>query len=560
VGIDLCDLGVGNMSEPALSRWKLGWIFGVGLVGLHVVGLLLFAKSCQTPALSVTMARSASASGSAAEVLAATVPPGLRDITQESWDPSSIDQNGQLLPGLARKRWSISRRGGQTESVAATQLVGPFLDPQKPVCSGRVIVGQSMLQNNQKPGTVAALLAKVVDDNLRGLSIVGAGDFARIENVRLQWAQLSKHAEDKAMLAADVKAAVGAKDLGYLRISLQIYFDRVTVPVVLAVLPAVVPGQVAITVRSKATLDFGNRALQWVSDKLGGDKVATRFAKKEINAAVLPALSPPPPVALPGGGSLTFGFCDQQLEIIDNAYAALPVSVSITAVQSGDQKVAILPPEMPAMPWPTPTGSEPLMLQLDLNGLNSILFESWRHGFLDRTLAEAELDKKFNEDPLVQEYLTVRISPLRLALPPVLFVHKGAVRVGVETVLNISDPPQAMLGHAWSLLSVDVATQLTSTLPAVSLEELALTCEQNIGTLTSCYPLLSQAVAARSADFNQTLSSALSTVLHELFEGSQFAVEGAPAVLKLGAMKVSGIVSERNAIFQLSLDSQVLPQ
>ena len=48
-------------------------------------------------------------------------------------------------PGLDRRRWSIAYRGGYTREVGASQLVGPFQDPDHPPCSGRVIVGQKLL-------------------------------------------------------------------------------------------------------------------------------------------------------------------------------------------------------------------------------------------------------------------------------------------------------------------------------------------------------------------------------------------------------------------------------
>src|SRR5262245_25668889 len=65
-------------------------------------------------------------------------------------------------PGLVRRRWSMSYRGGFRRQVGAAQLVGPFQDPAAPPCSGRVIVGQRLLDDGTKDhiGTVAAVVAR----------------------------------------------------------------------------------------------------------------------------------------------------------------------------------------------------------------------------------------------------------------------------------------------------------------------------------------------------------------------------------------------------------------
>ena len=65
-------------------------------------------------------------------------------------------------------------------------------------------------------------------------------------------------------------------------------------------------------------------------------------------------------------------------------------------------------------------GADQLVALDDEDALNALLYELWRSGYLDRRLAGAGLDRRFNDDPLVTELLSIRISPPRLALPPVI--------------------------------------------------------------------------------------------------------------------------------------------
>jgi hypothetical protein len=530
---------------------SMHWVGGVGLVAFQVAVLLWLARSCQMPALSV-LVRAPLADNAAS--LSGTVPAQLRQRVEENWEAKG--------PGLVRKRWSISRRGNQQESVAATQLVGPFQDPSNPPCSGRVVVGQQMLQSTN----AATVLMQIAQQNLAGLNILGAGNFKQVSDITLQWAQLSLHPEDKALLGNEGNA--------YLRAGMVIVFDRVSVPLTLALMPTVTKGKLSVRVKAKASLDFGNRALQWVSDKIGGNRIATMFARKEIDAVLLQVLTPPPPVELPGGGTLSFDFCDQPLLIVDNQFASLPMSVKLTGIGGAPM---ILPPRFPVIEFPTQAPAQGLAIDLDLNAINAILFECWRQGLLDRSIADAHLDEQFNQDPLVQEFLTVRISAPRLALPPVLSVVDGSLQLGVETLLTISDPPLTTIGHAWASMSLTAAplpsvrlvrsisgaplgSPASPILPFVGLQQLALTCETTPGLLSSCYPLLSQAVAARAPQFNEILTTALGTTLQQLFAGNTLTAPGAPAALRINDVGVSTQIGSNNAVVRLSLATTLLKQ
>jgi len=518
-------------SERSLVRSTFGLgLFGAAVVAVHVVALIFVGRACRSPSLAVD---THGAQVDQTRSLTGTVPSQLQPRVTQQWETPPG-------PGLQRLRWAIERRGGQVESVTATQLVGPFIDPQKPACTGRVVVGQALLQNS-----AVALVTKLADENLRGTGAFGIGDYRSLGGMTLTWAQLGKHPDDRSLLPSGSKP-----ERGYLRIAFDVHFDRVTVPMVLALVPELHNGELSTAIYSRAKLEFGNRVLQWASDKLGGDRLATKLARKELSQFVLSALAPPPPVPLPGGGTLRFTYCDQPLQIVDSAYAALPMAVVITPLPSAP---TVLPPTFGPTTWAPVPATTTLALDLSLDGLNSVLFECWRHGLLDRVLADAKIDQAFNNDELVREFLTVRISPLRLALPPVAQVRAGALVLGTEAALSIADTDRAapLLGHAWSQISLQF--DASAKLPHASLQQLALTCEPTPGHLEACYPLLAQAVGNRTTQFDQSLTNALATTLNQLFTGTELTSPDVPGSLVLGELSMQATVTEANAALRLNL-------
>ena len=115
--------------------------------------------------------------------------------------------------GLRRVRWRAEYRGGYVRSVGATQLVGPFQDPAAPPCSGRVVVGQRLLDDGAAgPGTIAHLVRPLLERQLAGAGQFPVGDFREVRDLSLTWAELSGHPDDVAM----VKQAVPAPPRGAL--------------------------------------------------------------------------------------------------------------------------------------------------------------------------------------------------------------------------------------------------------------------------------------------------------------------------------------------------------
>src|SRR5262249_25297394 len=151
--------------------------------------------------------------------------------------------------------------------------------------------------------------------------------------------------------------------------------------------------------------------------------------------ALVTSLAPPPPFELPGGQMIRFTYCDEPPEIADGAWAAMPFAVEIGTNQGS----TVLPPRLGAGPRPTPRSTTAVALDLDLDALNALLYELWRTGYLDRQLARVGLDRRFNTDPTVTEYLSIRLSPVRLALPPVVGTGPRGLRLATESHVTVTD-------------------------------------------------------------------------------------------------------------------------
>jgi hypothetical protein len=164
---------------------------------------------------------------------------------------------------------------------------------------------------------------------------------------------------------------VGEAPHGYVRVSTRLVFERISVPLVVALVPQVSAQELRFRIAARAELDFGNRVLQWASDKLGGDAFATRLARREIDRALITTLAPPPPFELPDGQVLRFVYCDGPPEILDGISGALPFAVAIGRVGG---VLRILPPRR-GRAQPTPLGPNGIAaIDLDLDGLNALLY------------------------------------------------------------------------------------------------------------------------------------------------------------------------------------------
>ncbi len=428
-------------------------------------------------------------------------------------------------PGLVRKHWSTSYRGGFTRDVAATKLQGPFLDPAAPPCTGRVVLGQRLLDDGSGGAhTIAGLMQREIDGQLRGMDVFPVGRYKRIKSLSLEWAQVESNPADRRLVGK-----AGAPD-GYVRASARVVFERVEVPITLLLVPQRDARALSFRIAAEADLDFDNRVLQWVSDKLGADAIATRIAREQIDDVLVTTFAPPPPFELPGGQQLRFTYCDGPIEIADNAYGALPFAVAFDRMPGAP---AILPVHVALASRPSPRPDTTLALDLDIDALNTLLYELWRTGWLDDRLAEAGLDRRFNTDPIVTDYLSIRISPVRLALPPVISPGpSGALRLAADARVTIQDGTRDTTGEVYGALDFRFLGPSPSELPlAVDLGALELACERSPTVLVPCYGDLVAAVRDRGAEFHGALTDAFAKILADIFVDRRVGGAGLPADL-----------------------------
>lgn len=508
---------------------------GLAVVAAHAVGFVALAARCHGTDLAVEVA---AADVSPVLAIEGGVPPELEARVVET-----LDDDAPPGPGLHRKRWSVSYRGGFARSVGTAQLVGPFQDPLAEACSGRVVVSQRLLDDGKaSPGTIAGELKGILTQELADAGEFPIGDFERVEDVSLRWSRLEWHPEDRA--------AIGVAPDGYVRASVRVVFQRVDIPLVIALVPAPAASELGFRIVTRAGLAFDNRVAQFISDKLGGDWLATKLARRQLDGLLVTALAPPPPFELPGGEMLRFAYCGEPAEIIEGTSGALPFSVQIGTAKNPK----ILPPKRGKAPRGSLAPNAAMALDLDLDALNALLYELWRTGFLDRQLAEAGLDRRFNEDPIVQEFLTIRLSPVTLALPPVIAPRGGTLRLSADARVTITDGNASTIGRVWGGLDfafAPVGVAATN----VDLGALELSCERTATTLVPCYADLVDAIRGRGADFHGALTTVFTKLLDDLFVERRLGASGLPAELVIRRAVPRVTAGGGNASLHLDLEA-----
>lgn len=479
-------------------------VIGVVIVAVHLIAFVAFAGRSAGHELAVEVR---SPLASAKLDLAGSVPAELARRVVETSDGDH--------PGLRRKHWRVVYRGGFTRDVGASQLVGPFQDPAAPPCSGRVVVGQVLLDQ------IAVVMRKLLDEQMQGEEVFPIGKYKSIDAFTLEWARFETHPLDATLLGTE-----GAPH-GYVRATARVMFDRVAVPLVLVAVPEQVDTQLHFRVQAYARVEVSNSFVQWINAKVDvTSRLATTIANHELSAMLVTALAPPPPFVLDKDQTLTFTFCKDPVEIIDHELGALPF-----AVQLGRAPTGILPPLFP------PAASRPtaktLAIDLDVNALDAILYELWRTGWLDKRLAEVGLDRRFNRDPTVTELLTVRLSPLRLALPPVIEPAGDHLRLAADARVNLADGGTTV-GRIYGGLDFHFTEQLGV---ATHLGALELACERTPTTLVPCYADLVAAIADRGADFDGALTTAFGKLLADIFVDRSFSAGELP-----GELAIHGVV------------------
>lgn len=525
----------------ALASTALGALLCAG----HAAGF--FALASEPPPPFEVRVRGAPAS--ATLDLDGSAPPGARArrLLDDATRPASD-------PGLRRVRWLAEYRGGYRRAVGATQLVGPFHDPAAPPCSGRVVVGQQLLDG----GGLAALLDQLLRAELTDQGRFPIGDFTGLRDLALRWAERAHHPDDEAMLRRLPRLA--AAQGGYLRATATIAFERVAIPVVLAIVPYLDGKVLRVELALRGHLAFANGVAQWLSDLTGADRLFDRLARQQLDELVLLALEPPPPVPLPGGGTLRFSPCGAQPTVVEGVAGTLPFAVEVEPLPGYPSH---LPPLSPPGPTPPPSRA-PLALELDLNALNALLYGAWRDGFLDRQLAAAGLDARFNTDATVATYLSVRIDPPRLTLPPVVTATAGGLVLAAESALHLRDGERTTLGRVWTAMQLEeaAATPATPVGLRASLHQLELTCEPRPAVLAPCYGDLVSALQARASELDAALTTALEAIVRGLFVDRTLGDRALPAELVFRSVSPSLVLqaSPRAATLRLELGVELRPR
>ena len=492
---------------------------GVLVFAAHVAALPLLLARCQRDDLEV---RVHGAPVAARFDLRGEVPASLAgEVEVElSGDPRTA--------GLRHVRWTLGHRGGHARSVGAAQLVGPFQDPARPACGGRLVVGQAFLDR------VAPLVARGIEEEMRGFDELGVGAFRRVSTAEVRWARFDDTPED-GRLFGELAAAAGPalarmwRTDGYARVRVVVELTRVSAEVTVALVPRIAEGRLTFELFARADVRYGNRVVDWALDTFRADAYATRVVREQIDDAILQAFDPPPPFELPGGRSLRVDYCpDAHVAMSSRGWAALPLGLRFAGPTGAG---GVLPPRLgPAAP-PPPAADTSIAFDLDLDTVNALLYELWRTGFLDEQLDAAGLDRRFNEDPTVEELLTVRISPLRLALPPVLSATPSGLRLAADLRVNLADGDAITPARIWAEIDVD----LGGAAPAAGLAVFELSCEPAPGRLRPCYGDLVAAARARAGDARAELSALLVDILDELVTGQRVSAPDTPVELILGA-------------------------
>lgn len=477
---------------------------GVALFAAHVAALPLLIKTCHRDELVVHLDAPVSADRLTID---AELPEGIRDDVRVELDGNLRTKGlGKIGAGMHRVEWSMRYRGGFERRVGWTQLVGPFQAAATAPCSTRVIVNQSVLDDGSaSPGTIAHMVTTQIETELDGFSQFGIGDFERAQNVRVIWRSAEQLAESGWLDKIDDPIPDGAMVGGWVQVQLTIVFERVNVPVEVAVIPVIANNELTMVAAIEARLDVGNRLLQWVADLFQADWFATKIASRELDNAIIETLGAPPPLELPGGRTLTFRYCPHEpIEVVPAEYASLPVIIEFTD-KDGLRPVAL----GSVRPRDYVKTRAPLSIELEVDAINALLFELWRTGFLDEQLDDAGVEARFNDEPIVADMLSLRVEDIDLALPPTAWHAgpSGGFMLGADATLTIRDGDTTTRGRAFSTVGFHFVGKDTTQIAAqLRLDDLALTCEPNPGELRPCYGDLVDAMRSRSDEIHGELT------------------------------------------------------
>lgn len=483
-------------------------LIGAALVGAHLAAFPVLLERCDRPALAVVVEAPQAAPALSID---ATIPAEVYARTTTTIDGVPGDlATAEVGPGMHRVEWEVMYRGGFRRTVGVTQLVGPFQDVAEPPCSVRLLIGQALLDDGKaSPGTIAHIARAELERQMRGMSQWPIGSFQRVESLSITWS---------------------GEVLKVMLVDVVLSFSRGSVPLLIGIVPTLGPGGVTLKAYANANVALNSRVYQWVADVFDANLVAGATAEQEVQLALVDAFEPPPPVPLPGGRTLRFEYCPHQpLEIVTGRYAAVPLRLRLD-----DARGDIIPITLGPAPDHIVTDLRaPLAIELSLDAINAILYETWRTGLLDQELGEAGLEARFNEDPAVQDMLSLRIDGLALTLPPTAALARTTQRgfsLGAEAGLLIRDGVRVTPARVYSTIGFDlVGGDSREVVAEITLRDLALSCEPMPGRLEPCYGDLVTALAGRSDELHGALTREFTEVFNRLVMGRSLGAPGSPA-------------------------------
>jgi hypothetical protein len=471
-------------------------VLGLGLVLLHVFGLPRWLEAFSRPSLVVELDKFSPRAPEGEPSFSFSLPPGLRERVSFSVDGSPAVWPVSLEAGAHRLDWSVLYRGGFLRKVGVTLLVGPSPSWVEPPCSLRLRVARSLLDDgSQGPHTIAGLVARQVEAQMRGQKVPLLGQFSKVERLRLQWLRVSS--------GVDV-----------LVVQLGLSFEAGRVPVGLVFLPQVVEGRLRLLRKASAQVKAEGWFERIAVAVVGGDSMATKIAQEQVDlgATLLEdALAVPPPFEVPGGPRLTLRYCGKTpLAVVGGDVV---VSLALDAWKSPAPLAPVLLPSVAV----APAGEAPLSLEVDLNALNGVLHTLWVSGFLDREIERAGLVGWFQRDERVQRFLSLRLASLSLALPPMVQADAaGKLWLWLEAALALEDKGQTIPARVFSTFGLGLESGEEPARLVVSPGDLALTCEPVPGRLEPCYADLFAEVQKRRAELAKPLQEMLQGFLQRL--------------------------------------------
>ncbi len=514
------------------QRALLATLVGLVLVAVHAGLFSLLLGHCRRDALRI---RSDAPAASPTARLEARWP---RSLDGRIKTRSSAGADGRGGPGMHRREWGVRYRGGFERWVGKTQLVGPFQDPRAVPCALRVILGQSFLggvRSLKKPdkGSLPALIAGLVEDEMKGFEQWPLGEFRNVAKLRMRWVAFDDIGSRRRQARIRGLAGDGVEVAGILRTTLVLRFEDGKVPLWLAVVPLVADSGLAVRAHVEAEVDFDSRIYQWISDLFDGDELATKAARNELDRALVGAFGLPPPIDLPDGHRLRFDYCrGEPIAVVTGQYASIPLS--LVSERDGDFRPVLLGPARRGAPLAVPRPLEaPVAVEFELDAVNGVLHQLFTSGFLDEKLGEAGLAARFNGDPLVTELLSVRMGRPHLTLPPTVWQSPGGppdFRLGVEAGLTISDGAETTPARIYGTVGIAFATAASpapSLVAELTLDELALTCEPEPGLLEPCYGDLVAAFRDRAADVHGLLSEKFTALYSDIVMNRRIDLERA---------------------------------